>query len=328
MHIGLTCDLRAEYLALGFSEEQTAEFDREETVEAIEDALRAQGHVAERIGHARALVGQLATGKRWDLVFNICEGMYGNAREAQVPALLDIYCIPYTFSDPLVLALTLNKSLTKRALVGTEVPMATDAVIETLSDLDRCALPFPLFVKPISEGTGKGIDPSSVVWDSAALRQACADRLERFNQSVLVETFLGGRELTVGIIGTKDRARVLGTLEIMLRDSAEAQVYSYRNKEQSEEHVDYRLVRADNDAQVARAEQVALSAWRALGCRDGGRVDLRCDATGEPHFLEVNPLPGLHPTHSDLPMTATAVGVSYSELIGQIVRSAALRRQA
>ena len=134
-----------------------------------------------------------------------------------------------------------------------------------------------------------------------------------------------GREVTTGILGTGAAARVVGTMEVILLPQAEAEVYSYVNKERCEELVEYRLVRAADDPMVAEAEAVALAAWRALGCRDGGRVDIRCDAAGRPQFLEVNPLAGLHPEHSDLPIIATKVGMPYGELLGQIVESAATR---
>jgi D-alanine-D-alanine ligase len=144
---------------------------------------------------------------------------------------------------------------------------------------------------------------------------------------VLVEEFLSGREFTVGILGTGKDAYCLGTLEIILLDEAEPDVYSYVNKERCEELVEYRLVDAGEDEPVRRAEEIALVAWRTLGCRDGGRIDLRCDAAGSPQFLEANPLAGLHPAHSDLPMLATALGISYLELIRRIVNSAACRCQ-
>jgi len=149
--------------------------------------------------------------------------------------------------------------------------------------------------------------------------------LERYQQPVLVEEFLPGREFTVGILGTGRDAYCLGTLEIVLRDDAEPEVYSYVNKERCEELVEYRLVRPDKDEQVRQAEEIALTAWRTLGCRDGGRIDLRCDHEGCPQFLEANPLAGLHPAHSDLPMLATALDMPYLELIRRIVDSAATR---
>lgn len=327
MLIGLTYDLRTTYLAAGLSDEETAEFDRESTVEAIEGALRELGHQPERIGHARQLIERLQAGSRWDLVFNIAEGLSGVAREAQVPAILDVYGVPYVFSDPLVLALTLQKGLTKTVVRAAGVPTAPFAVIEQPADIAGVELPYPLFVKPIAEGTGKGVTPASKVRDRAELQTAAERLLQQFQQPVLVETYLPGREFTVGMIGTGDRAVVLGTLEIVLLAAAEAEVYSYVNKEECESRVECRLVRA-SDPLVKRAEEVALRAWRTLGCRDGGRVDIRCDQHGEPCFLEVNPLAGIHPEHSDLPMLATQLGLAYRDLIGRIVGSAIERVQS
>jgi D-alanine-D-alanine ligase len=351
MLIGLTYDLRAEYLAAGYSEEETAEFDRAETIDAIESALRELGHEADRIGNARQLIERLAAGARWELVFNICEGLHGIGREAQVPAILDVYDIAYTFSDPLVMALSLHKGLTKTVLREAGVPTPRFMVVEGSGarsqasggrsqesgvrgqgddaiSPDPCPLNFPLFIKPVAEGTGKGVDPSSIVHDLAALRGGCWRLIEKFKQPVLVEEYLPGREFTVGLIGTGPRAAVLGTMEIVLRGTAEPNVYSYANKELSEERVDYPLVSAKTDATVREAETIALQAWRALGGRDAGRIDLRCDAAGRPQFIEVNPLAGLHPAHSDLPMLCTALGVPYVELIRRIVESAAGRLQA
>ena len=328
MDIGLTYDLRQEYLAAGYGEEETAEFDRPDTIDAIEVALRGLGHRPDRIGNARQLVARLAAGDRWDLVFNICEGLNGLGREAQVPALLDVYDIPCTFSDPLRMALCLHKGMTKAVVREAGVPTPASALVETPDDLGRVALRYPLFAKPVAEGTGKGVTPASRVADAGALREVCGQLLARYCQPVLVEEFLPGREFTVGLVGSGEEAAVLGTLEIVLRPTAEPGVYSYVNKEFSEELVDYPLVRATEDEEVRRAEEVALRAWRALGCRDAGRIDLRSDAAGRPHFLEVNPLAGLHPQHSDLPMLCTALGMAYVELIDRIVRSAATRCRA
>lgn len=325
MRIGLTYDLRAEYLAAGYGEEETAEFDRGETIDGLERAVRALGHDAVRIGHARQLIAQLAAGQRWDLVLNIAEGMYGLGREAQVPAILDVYQIPYTFSEPLVTALCLHKGLTKLVVQAAGLPTPRFALVERPGGAQGVDLPLPLFAKPVAEGTGKGIGPTSKITERRALGQVCDELLAKYRQPVLVETFLPGREMTVGILGTGDEARVLGTMEVLLGPKAEPDVYSYANKERSEELVDYRRGDPQADAEVRRAEEVALGAWRALGCRDGGRIDLRSDARGEPNFLEVNPLAGMHPTHSDLPMIANFVGMSYVELVGAILASAAKR---
>jgi D-alanine-D-alanine ligase len=327
MHIGLTYDLRIDYLAAGYGEEETAEFDQVGTIDAIDEALQRIGYTTDRIGHARNLVDRLAQGDRWDLVFNICEGLHGRARESQVPAILDVYDIPYTFSDPAVLAVCLDKALTKTVVRAAGVPTPDWHLVSTLADVDGCRLPFPVIAKPLAEGTGKGIDAASKIRDRSALLETCERLLERYHEPVLVERFLPGREFTVGILGAGDDVEALGTLEILLRPGAELDVYSYVNKENCEELCDFPLVQAKDDPQVAEAERVALAAWRAVGGRDAGRLDLRCDENGRPQLMEVNPLAGLHPTHSDLPILWTAIGRDYADLIARIVDSAKLRME-
>ncbi|MCB9858451.1 MAG: D-alanine--D-alanine ligase [Phycisphaerales bacterium] len=322
MKIGMTFDLRETYLAEGYGEEETAEFDRTETIDELDAALTALGHETDRIGHARRLVDRLAAGDRWELVFNIAEGLYGLGREAQVPGILDAYQIPYTFSDPLTLSLTLHKGLTKRVLRDCGIPTTPFFEVSELSDVDRVDLPYPLFVKPVAEGTSKGIDSKSRVTSPAELRNTCERILREFKQAALVEPFLAGREFTVGILGTGRDASAIGTLEVELLDSAEQYSCTYVNKEQCEELCRYALApRSISD----EAERIALAAWRSLGCRDGGRVDVRADEDGNLFVLEVNPLPGLHPSHSDLPILCTKVGMSHGSLIERIVASAQRR---
>jgi D-alanine-D-alanine ligase len=313
----MTYDLRQDYLAAGYGEEETAEFDSPATIQAIEGALAANGVAPERIGNIRTLAARLAAGERWDFVFNICEGLSGAGREAQVPALLEAYGIPFSFSDSLVMALCLHKGLTKHVLRDKAVPTAPFAVIETLADLEGLALAFPVFAKPVAEGTGKGVTAASRATGPAALRKVCRSLLTKFHQPVLVEAFLPGREFTVGMLGTGRAAEAIGVLEVVLSDRAEAAAYGYLNKEECESRVVYRLV---EDEEARRAAAVALAAWRALGCRDAGRVDLRSNAAGEPQFMEVNPLAGLHPTHSDLPILASAAGIAYERLMGRILK--------
>ncbi len=325
MNIGLTYDLREDYLRAGYGEEETAEFDRASTIDAIDGALRSFGHRVDRIGRIHALAQCLAAGERWDLVFNIAEGLHGIAREAQVPALLDAYAIPYTFSDPLLLALCLHKGMTKRVMRDAGLPTPPFAEVRALTDLDDLALPYPLFAKPMAEGTSKGIDGASIIRTPDELRERCAYLLAVFRQPVLVETYLPGREFTIGVIGTGERAESIGGLEVVLRAQAEAGVYSYANKENCEDLVDYVPVRGGDDPVIARAEAAALAVWRVLGCRDAGRVDLRCDERGEPQIMELNPLAGMHPEHSDLPMICTAMGIPYRTLVGRIVLSASER---
>ena len=321
--IGLTYDLRDDYLALGLGEEETAEFDRLSTIEALEDALRQCGHEPVRIGNVRALVQALARGDRWDAVFNVCEGLSGFGREAQVPALLDVYGIPYTFADPLTACVTLHKGTAKRVLRDAGVPTTDFEIVSSVEEAKAVALPFPLFVKPVAEGTAKGIQPTSRVTDRKALLERAGELLERYRQPVIVEPFLPGREFTTAILGEGGGAEVIGTMEIVLLEGkAESHAYTYLNKEECEERCVFPMA---DELASARCAEVALAAWRALGCRDAGRVDLREDASGRLMVLEANPLPGMHPAHSDLPMICTAVGLPYAELVRSIV-SAALAR--
>lgn len=322
MKIGLTFDLRDAYLAAGFGEEETAEFDRGETIDEIAGAIHALGHQTDRIGHARALARRLARGDRWDLVFNVAEGLRGYGRESQTPAMLEAFEIPYTFSDPLVSALTLHKGMTKRVLMTHGIRTAPFREIRAMSDVERVDLPFPLFVKPIAEGTAKGIDAASMVTTRSGLRAACERVLREFQQPALVEPFLAGREFTVGVIGSESESEAIGTLEVELTEHAEAHSYTYVNKEECETLCRFPLA---PDEWRAQAEPLALDAWRALGCRDAGRVDLRANAAGELFVLEINALPGLHPSHSDLPMICTAIGMPYRHLIDRIITSAIQR---
>ena len=322
MKVGITYDLRKDYLAKGLTEEETAEFDRPDTIKAIEGALQDLGYDTDRIGNLKSLASRLVTGDRWDMVFNIAEGLTGLGREAQVPALLDAYEIPYTFSDPLVLALTLHKGLTKHVIRDLGISTPNFCVVEDPSDIENVDLPFPLFAKPIAEGTSKGISAASKIESKEDLGAICRNLLLVFRQPVLIETYLPGREFTVGITGTGRDATAVGVIEVVLKKRAEAGVYSYSNKKRFEECVKYRLVR---DVLAEEAKEIALAAWRGLGCRDAGRIDLRTNKDGVPEFLEVNPLAGLNPDISDLPILCKLAGVSYRELIAKIMDSALSR---
>ena len=320
--VGLTYDLRSDYLKEGYSEEETAEFDSEITIESIESTLQKLGYKTERIGNLKALLRNLSEGKKWDLVFNIAEGLHGIGREAQVPAILDAFKIPYVFSDPLVLSLTLHKGLTKRVIRDCNIPTADFVIVEKPEDIESVKLEYPLFAKPVAEGTGKGIDSKSKVYNYNELKEVCIDLLKRFNQPVLVETYLPGREFTVGVVGTGMEARVVGVMEIVITEKAKESTYSYHTKENWRGIVEYPMATGDVEKMCS---DVALNAWRAIGCRDGGRIDLKMDSTGVPNFIEVNPLAGINPEHSDLPMLARKKGISFDQLIDTIVKSALKR---
>ncbi|WP_027361378.1 ATP-grasp domain-containing protein [Halodesulfovibrio aestuarii] len=322
MLVGITYDLRDDYLSLGYSEEETAEFDSPVTIAAIEASLQQMGHQVDRIGSLHSLVSRLAEGKQWDIVFNIAEGMHGFAREAQIPALLEGYGIPCTFSDALTLSVCLHKARTKQILKASGIATPDFAVVEKASDAELMALQLPLFAKPVAEGTSKGVTGASIIESQDNLTVTCSALLKTFRQPVLVERFLPGREFTVGIVGTGSWAKALGTMEVCLGNNAEQGAYTYENKEEYEDRVHYQLA---TDLAAQASAEVALSAWRALGCRDAGRVDIRLDEHGSPSVIEVNPLPGLNPERSDLPILCALADITYSELVSLIMDSV-LRR--
>lgn len=321
MNIGLTYDLRSDYLAMGYSEEETAEFDKEETIIGIETALQKLGYKTERIGHHKALMQQLLDGKRWDLVFNICEGMFGDGRESLVPALLDAWQIPYVFSGPATLALSLDKALCKHVVRDSGIPTPDFCIVSSPEDFSKKKPAFPLFIKPLSEGTGKGISEKSLVNTEEEFRIGCTDLLERFHQPVLVESYLPGREFTAGIVGNGSDARVVGVMEVVFNPEV-TDTYSYDNKANYEGRITYRNVTGELYDQCA---QIALQAWKAIGAHDGGRVDLKANGKGNPEFIEINPLAGLNLHHSDLPILAHLNGMDFQELIAGIMKAAEKR---
>lgn len=322
MRIGLVYDLRDDYRALGYSEEQTVEFDSISTVEGMEGALQRLGHEVDRVGRGQALAKRLVMGERWDLVFSIAEGLTGRSREAQVPALLELYDQPYAFSDPLTMAVCLDKAVAKRLVKEAGIPTASYMTVETGNEDLSGWTHYPAFVKPLAEGTGKGCELGSRVANEAELRNAARALVHRFRQPALVEAYLPGREFTVGIVGNGTDARVIAVMEILLNADADDGIYSMRNKEESEALCTYR--RAD-DAEARLAGVRGLAAYRALGCQDSCRIDFRSDANGSPVFMEANPIAGLHPTHSDLPILTALAGHSYDELIGWIIEAAVKR---
>ena len=316
MRVALVYDLRDDYRALGLSEEEVAEFDSVETIDALAGALEALGCEAIRVGRGQALAARLVAGDRYDIVFSIAEGVTGRAREAQVPALCELFDQPYLFSDPLTQAAALDKAVAKRLVQAAGVPTSSFAVAERSASEIKDWDEFPAFVKPLAEGTGKGCEAASLVTSQEALQAAVTRVIQRYRQPALVEPYLPGREFTVGIVGNGDEARVLGICEILLKPGAEANVYSLQNKELCEDLVIYAPA-SDGEAHLAVAR--ALEAYGALQCRDAARIDFRSDTSGDPNFLEANPLAGLNPSHSDLPILAAQNGIAFTDLIGLIL---------
>jgi D-alanine-D-alanine ligase len=322
MRIGLVYDLRDDYRALGYSEEDCAEFDTIGTLDALAGAIERQGCEVVRVGRGVALAERLVAGQRYDLVFSIAEGLGGRNREAQVPALCELFDQPFVFSDALTMAATLDKDVAKRLVRDAGVATTPFRVMRHAAEAGAVTLPFPVFVKPLHEGTGKGCETVSVVANPGELESAARTLIERFRQPVIVEPLLTGREFTVGIVGNGDAARVIAVMEVTVSRQLDSGVYSLANKELCEQFVHYELA---EDDEAWLAGERALAAYQALQCLDAARIDMRSDANGSPQFLEANPIAGLHPTHSDLPILATLAGYDYDWLIGEILHGARMR---
>lgn len=324
MRIGLTYDLKVDYLAKGYTEEETAELDSEDTIKAIEEVLMREGYEVELIGGISNLVLNLAAGKKWDLIFNIAEGLEGFSREARIPALLEAYDILYTFSDPLTLTMCLHKGIAKKIVKESGILTPKFEIIEDINDIENITFDPPYFLKPVAEGTGKGINSTSIINDKEELVPVINNLLMRYKQPVLLEEMLSGREFTVGVIGTGKKARVLGVMEIHVNKQRSFEGYSYFTKQNYSEIVKYSKV----DKEVYnKCCKVAISSWKALGGRDGGRIDIIFDENNRANFIEANPLAGLHPTDSDLPILAKLHGIDYHQLISLIVKSALERKE-
>lgn len=319
MIVGLTYDLRSWYLDRGYSMEETAEFDKEETIAGLEDALHSLGYTTARIGNIFQLVETLHKGSTWDIVFNITEGLYGDGRESAVPALLDQYRIPYVFSGPVVMGIALNKQMARVVVSAAGVPVAPGMLIKNISELHDCHLQFPLFVKPVSEGTGKGITEKSLVDNDEDLRIQVDHIIKQFKQPALVEEYLPGREFTIGVTGSGKSAKAIGGMEVMCDDN---QPYSVFVKENYVGIVKYAPIPKNLEDECY---SVAVNAWKALGALDGGRVDVKADKHGNICFIEANPLAGLNHIHSDLPILSRMYGIEFGPLI-EIIMNEALSR--
>jgi D-alanine-D-alanine ligase len=306
-----------------------AEWDDPSTIAAVEQALRLFGRVI-RLEADQFFPQNLAL-TRPDLVFNMAEGLRGQSREALVPAICEYLSIPYTGSDPLTLALSLHKGRTKETLAYRGVPTAPFACVEVLADLERMALPYPVFVKPVAEGSGKGVFTSNLCVTPQALRRRVRFLLARYAEPVLIETYLPGPEFTVAILGNGPDAYCLPVIgfDFSTLPQGAPPVYGYEAKwvwDRPEAPLAIFQCPAEVPAALQREiERTALDAYGALGCRDWCRVDLRVDRFGVPNILELNPLPGIIPDpamNSCFPKAARAAGFGYDELIQEVVRIA------
>jgi D-alanine-D-alanine ligase len=325
LRIGLACDLRPAQAPGHLPEDAFEEFDSPAAAGHILEAIASHGHDAFLLPSGPALVDALRTDPP-DFVFNLAEGTGGRCREAHVPALLELLGIPYSGSDPLTLCVTLDKPAAKRIVAAEGIPTPPFAVCRRPDEADRVTLPFPLIVKPAFEGSSKGVRLASRVTDVQGLRGMVAFVTGRYGQEAIVESFVPGPEVTVGVLGNGDSARVLGMMEVVPRTMPnETFVYSLEVKRDWENQVSYRVPPALPPAVLSDLSRRALEIHRLLDCRDFARIDFRIDAAGTPRFIECNPLPGLCPGYGDLPILAEAVGLPHRALVGEILGHALAR---
>jgi D-alanine-D-alanine ligase len=308
----------------GSPDELLEEYDPPETIDALEEALRANGVRTRRLGGGERLARAVLE-HRPDLVFNVAEGRETRSREAHVPALLELLGIPYTASDPLTMAVTLDKAAAKVLVAAEGVPTPPHQVVEEAEF--ELAIELPLVAKPAHEGSSIGIrSGASIARTPDDVRQRVRQLLERYREPVLLEELCPGAELTVGILGTGETAEPIGVMEIVPRHAKLGDfLYSLDVKRNWEQEVEYRVPPTCPAETTERAQEHALRAYRALGCRDVARIDLRVGRDGEPQFLEANPLPGLHPRNGDIVVLTGLLGIPYEELIGRILDSARKR---
>lgn len=303
-----------------------AEYDSMDTVHAIRDALMADGFQVRLYEADSSLAGRLLR-EPVDIAFNIAEGVRGRGREAEVPAVLNLLGIPFTGSDETALAVALDKDLCKRLLSTYGICSPRSAVFTCPQDADSAQLRFPIIVKPNAEGSSKGIPDACIAADAAQLHDLLTRQFGKYNEPLLAEEYIDGREFTVGILGNGASARAFAPMEIAFRHntSGDYRVYSFDVKQDYTKHVDYLCPAPVAPACAAQMQHTALCAFRALGCHDFTRVDFRLAPDGTLYFIEMNPLPGLAPGYSDYPMLADFCGVGYRELVCSVLRAALTR---
>ncbi len=342
MRIGLTFNLRladsaderrnldcnrlrgAGHLALPL-DDADEEFDSPETIQALAGAIEAAGHEVQLLGCGEPMLRRLLDGPQPDLVWNTAEGCSTvRSREAQVPAVLEMLGIPYTGSDPLTLAATLDKDCAKRLVSASGV--ATPRWVSFQGDWGPLEpgladLQFPVFVKPAFEGSSKGILRASVIDDQVSLTSAAEQLFDVYRQPVLIEEFIDGDELTVGLVGNQP-VEVLGVMRVLpKRSSCGPFVYSLEAKRDWRRQLRYECPAQLQPADERAVRQSALACWQALGCRDLARFDFRL-RDGVPYFLEANPLPGLSPVSGDMVLLSGFVGIEYQQLVARVLHAA------
>lgn len=322
--VGFTYDLKSDHSARkGLTDDAYAEFDVEDTVGAVAEAMESGGHKVVRIGHARNLLKRIG-GLRVDIVFNICEGLGGRNRESEVAVILDLFKVPFVGSDGLTLGLSLDKVMAKKAFVCDGVPTPKYFIADKKTGLSQMgSMKFPLIVKPRHEGSSMGISDDSIVLDKKSLKARIGSVVDLYRQSALVEEFIRGSEFTVLVIGNQT-PQALPPVQIKIAGNLDAGDLVYTSRRLTGTEIEYVCPASISKSLDKKLRAVAIKAYQALDCRDFGRVDFRVDAKGRPYVLEINPLPSLS-IEDVFPLVAEASGITYNQLILKIVDIALIR---
>lgn len=325
MRIGISYDLFEPSLVEKGPPDLYEEWDQEVTIKAIAGALETLGHEPVLLGGGRKFLDGVLSDPP-DLVFNIAEGYGTRSREAHIPAILEFLGIPYTGSDPLTLALTLDKEMTKIVVASAGVRVPKSITAESVADIEKADFPLPAILKLRWEGSSMGMRRNSKVNTREEMLSVGKWLLETYARPIMIEEFVPGKEITVAVVGNGPEARVYASLLIEhVSVPPEDFVYSLEVKHNWRDEIRYTANPPMDEKTKENLESSALAAYRVLGCRDVSRLDFRLGKDGTPYFLEVNPLPGLNPTHSDLWIMTDQLDIPYHELVGEIL-NAGMRR--
>jgi D-alanine-D-alanine ligase len=327
MKIGLAYDLKDEVASTpNLPEDALEEYDSPETIEAITAVIESMGHSVIKLGGGREFLANILQSDV-DFVFNISEGQ-GNykSREAQVPSALEMLGVPYSGSDPQCLTICLDKPLTKTLVATAGVRTPGWHLVADYKQLNNITadVPLPAFVKPAYEGSSKGIRLGSRAETAEQASDIAAGLLEKYLQPVMIEEFIAGDEVTVGLLGNYPPA-VLGIMRVLPKQKNTHFIYSLEVKREWEQLVNYECPAQLKAGTLKEITDFSLTVFKLLGCRDFARLDFKLDPQGVPYFLEINPLAGLNPKSSDLPIMAYKLGWTYQSLVTAILNTALQR---